>query len=100
MKTTARYSTSFGLSGCYLPDSHGCAFECNTRKELVSYIKSEIEAYELPKSMLRTVKINRLWIHIKAHGSSSAHFYLTNKGYVLQFHGLTEEEFNNSNEEL
>jgi hypothetical protein len=35
-----------------------------------------------------------LWAFIKRHGSSSAHFTITHKGYELAFYGLTEEEFN------
>lgn len=99
-KPIARYSVSFGLEGCYLPDSHGGVYECHTRKELADIIRGEMQTYDLPKSLFAGVKIRRLWSFIKQHGSSSAHFSIYHKGYSLAFHGLTEEEFNQQNEEI
>ncbi len=93
MKEPARYSVSYGLSGCYLPDSHSGPYAFWTRRELAAFIRHEIEFYEMPKALFREVRINRLWAFIKQHGSSSAHFRLVHGGYELAFHGLTEEEF-------
>jgi hypothetical protein len=53
----------------------------------------------MPASLMRDVKITRLWSFIKQHGSSTAHFRLVHKGYELAFHGLTEDEYNEQNEE-
>ena len=92
-RPVARYAVTFGLAGCYMPDSHDGAFECATRRELADLIRSELEVYELPKSLFREVRINRLWSCIKRNGSSSAHFSLIHDGHSLSFHGLTEEEF-------
>jgi predicted metal-dependent RNase len=44
-------------------------------------------------SRIRDVNVRRLWGFIARHGSSTAHFYITDgKHNVLSFHGLTEEE--------
>lgn len=89
----ARYAITFGLSGCYMPDSHDGAYEFTTRKELADMIRSELEMYDMPASLFREVRIRALWAHIKRHGASSAHFSLIHGGNALEFHGLTEEEF-------
>jgi len=93
MKNSAQYSVSFGLSGCYLPDSQSGPYQFDRRKDLADFIRHQIEFYDLPKYLLRDVKISRLWSFIKRHGSSSAHFSLHHKGFCLSFHGLTNEEF-------
>lgn len=94
MTTTARYCVTFGLTGCYMPDSNDGPTIFHTRKALAAFIRHELEHYELPANLFREVRIRRLWSFIKAHGSSSAHFHLSHKGYSLSFSGLTEEEFN------
>lgn len=94
MKPFAQYSISFGLDGCYLPDSHYGTFQAESRRELVSMIQNSLSFYDLPKSLIRTIKINKLWAFIKNYGSSSAHFSIYHKGYRLSFSGLTESEFN------
>jgi hypothetical protein len=95
----ARYAVTFGLSGCYMPDYHGCAFEVTTRRELAAAIRDELRMLDLPASLFREVGINRLWAFIKRYGSSSAHFSLHHGANVLQFHGLTEEEFQQQQEQ-
>ena len=90
--TTARYSMTFGLSGCYMPDSYGGPYICSTRREIASIIRSELEAYDLPASRFREVRIARLWAFIKRNGSSVAHFALQHGANELAFHGLTEAE--------
>lgn len=96
----ARYSVSFGLSGCYLPDSYGGAHEFYSRKELAEFIRHELEFHELPKSLFEEVGIRRLWSFIRDRGSSCAHFSLHHKGYCLAFSGLTEDEFLAQSEEV
>ena len=98
MKTvTIRYSTHFGLTGCYMPDSYGGPFECTTRKELAAYIRCELECYGLPASLFKEVRIRHLWSAIKTRGSSSYHFSLRHGANSLTFNGLTEDEFNQAN---
>jgi len=92
-KHIARYSVTFGLRGCYMPDSSSGPYEFATRRELSAYIKDELAAYDLPASLFREVNIRRLWSFITRNGSSSAHFALYHKENALEFHGLTEEEF-------
>ena len=92
-KHVARYAVTFGLAGCYLPDSHAGAFEIATRAELASLIKGELAAYDLPASLFREVRIRRLWGFIARHGSSVAHFSLRHGGHELAFHGLTAAEY-------
>jgi hypothetical protein len=94
MRTVIRYSTHFGLSGCYMPDSYGGPFECTTRKELAEYIRDELAMYGLPANLFGRVRIRRLWSAIKTRGSSSYHFSLNHGNHSLVFNGLTEDEFN------
>lgn len=93
MTTIARYNTTSGLAGCYMPDNVGGPVEFTRRKDLAEHIRYELEHLEWPASLIRQVKLNRLWSFIKRNGSSSAHFSLHYKHYVLEFHGLTEDEF-------
>ncbi|RWI06831.1 MAG: hypothetical protein EOQ89_03620 [Mesorhizobium sp.] len=93
MTKRARYAITYGLSGCYMPDSHGGAYEFNTRGDLRDHIKAEMEFYGIPKSQFSQVRIEKLWRHIQRHGSSVAHFSIDHKGYSLSFHGLTLAEF-------
>lgn len=96
-KQIARYAVTFGLSGCYMPDSHGGAHEFTTRRELADFIRSELEMYDLPASLFREVNIRRLWRFIAKYGSSTAHFALHHGANALEFHGLTEDEYNQQN---
>jgi len=92
-KHPARYAITYGLDGCYMPDSHAGAFEVHTRRDLAALIKAELETYDLPASLFSDVKIRRLWSFIARNGSSSAHFTLRHKGNALCFSGLTEQEY-------
>lgn len=89
----ARYAITFGLQGCYMPDSHDGAHEFSTRKELAEFIRDELRVYDLPVSLFRQVKIRNLWRFIQRNGSSCAHFSLTHGANALSFHGLTADEF-------
>lgn len=100
MTKTARYSVSYGLQGCYLPDSQSGPFDAKTRRDLRDIIKSEMEAYDIPKSHFSQVRIEKLWRHIQRHGSSVAHFSIEHKGYSLAFHGLTHAEFKDAMKEM
>jgi len=96
MKPCARYSITTGLHGLYMPDSYIGPFEVNTRKELMAEIRYALEFAEFPKSCIREVKATRLWGFIKRHGSSQAHFNIVHKGREIAFHGLTQEEYQQS----
>jgi hypothetical protein len=76
-----------------MPDNVGGPLEFSRRKDLASHIRYELEFLEWPASLIHQVKLGKLWSFIKAHGSSTAHFSIYYKQYVLEFHGLTEEEF-------
>jgi len=93
VKAIARYSVNFGLEGCHMPDSYAGSYEFTTRKELAELIRDQLLSYDMPACLFREARIKRLWSFIKAHGSSTAHFRLTHKGYALCFSGLTEQEF-------
>ena len=93
MSKPARYAVTYGLSGCYMPDSHLGALEFSTRKELASFIRHELRQLEWPASMFSEVKIRKLWRFIARNGSSVAHFSLVREGYALSFYGLTRDEY-------
>lgn len=91
--TIARFAITYGLSGCYMPDWHGGAFEVTTRRDLAAVIRDTIHLLDLPANLFEQVKIRNLWKFIQYHGSSSsAHFYLHHGDYVLAFSGVTEDE--------
>lgn len=92
-RNVAQYSVTVGLSGMYMPDSHYGAFQFDTRRELIEFAKSEIEAQDFPKSAIRQIKWIRLWQFIKRNGSSVAHFSIDHNGREIAFHGLTHAEF-------
>jgi hypothetical protein len=89
----ARYSVSFGLSGCYLPDSHGGIYEVTRRKDLAGIIRDELQTYDLPAGLFRDAHVRRLWRFITRNGSSVAHFSLYHGDHVLAFSGLTQAEY-------
>jgi hypothetical protein len=96
----AYFGLSFGLSGCYMPDSHYGCFAITTRRELVALIKDALSSYDLPASLIRDVKINRLFDWGKRNGFSSMHFDLTHKGSALHFGGMTQAEYEEANHEI
>ncbi len=98
-KHPARYAVTYGLTGCYMPDSHGGAFEFHTRRDLAAFIRDELAFYDMPAGLIRDVKLRRLWGFITRNGSSVAHFSLRHGAYELAFHGLTEAEFQQQNAE-
>jgi hypothetical protein len=90
---TARYSVTFGLSGCYMPDSGPTLFTCRTRQALADVIRGELAIYAFPKSAFRQAGLKALWSFItKAGDASRAHFYISYKGNTLAFTGLTKAE--------
>lgn len=94
MAHVARYSVGYGLQGCYLDDSHYGTFECATRAELAALIRDALEFYEMPACKFKEVGLRKLWGFIRRNGSSVAHFNIQHGAHVLNFYGLTEEEYN------
>lgn len=92
-RAVARYSVSYGLAGCYLPDSHSGVYEVTRRRDLAGIIREELRMYDMPASLFRDVHLRRLWRFIKRNGSSVAHFSLYHGDYVLAFCGLTQVEY-------
>lgn len=93
----ARYTITFGLSGCYMPDSVNGPYLFTTRRDLAATIRSELAMCDMPACLFRQANIRRLWHFIAKHGSSTAHFALHHGANALEFHGLTEAEFNEQN---
>ncbi|MBR1173880.1 hypothetical protein JQ617_07935 [Bradyrhizobium sp. KB893862 SZCCT0404] len=97
---TCYFTISYGLQGCYMPDSHFGPFAVTRRKDLVNAMRDALEFYEAPKSRLREVSWSKLWSTAKRHGTSSVHFCIaTDDHNMVEFHGLTEAEFNEHNKE-
>lgn len=92
VRHTADYTVSFGLSGCYMPDSGPHVISCATRRDLANAIRAELEAYSMPAYLIREVRLRRLWGFISRNGSSVADFSLSHGGYTLHFGGLTKAE--------
>jgi hypothetical protein len=87
------FSLSFGLAGCYMPDSHFGSYVVTTRRDMVLTIKAALEFYDMPKSAIRQVKWSRLWSKAKRYGTSSIHFDITHGGNALHFGGMTQAEW-------
>ena len=95
----ARYAIYNGMPG-YMPNSHWGAHEAATRRDLAALIRYHLDMLDAPACRFADVNIRRLWRFISRHGSSSAHFSLDiGNGEYLYFSGLTEEEYNQQNEE-
>lgn len=92
MTRVAHYAVTFGLQGCYMPDSGPDLLSCTTRKSLGDAIRYEIEFYGFPKACIRQVSLRKLWSFIRVHGSSAAHFHIAHKHNAISFNGLTQAE--------
>lgn len=92
-KPIFRYSVSYGLQGCYMPDSISGPYTGTTRRELANLVRGELSQYGMAERRIRDVRLRDLWRFIKRNGSSSAHFHIADGEHnVLSFHGLTEDE--------
>lgn len=87
------YSVSFGLAGCYMPDSISGAMTFDKRSDLANCIRDELKTFDLPASLFREVNLRKLWRTISKHGASSYTFSLIHGGNALTFHGLTTAEY-------
>ncbi len=99
MRHPARYTVTSGLAGLYTPNDNSGPIEFTHRSELVAYIRQEMDYHEFPASLFREIGVRELWKFIARHGSSSAHFSVQHGDYEIAFHGLTEEEFKQEEEE-
>lgn len=89
----AYFAISNGLSGCYMPDCDPVPYAVSKRSELMAIIREAIDYHEFPKLTLQQVQWRRLWGHAKRSGFSVIHFQITHNGYAINFHGLTEAEY-------
>jgi|AACY02.3.fsa_nt_gi hypothetical protein len=96
----AKYAVTFGLSGCYMPDSGPFLVEAETRRELVEIIRAEIAAADFPANTFTQARIRSLWSFIKRRRSSVAHFSITHGAHEIAFHGLTENEADEMREDF
>lgn len=87
-----RYSVTYGLRGCYMPDSATGPYTGTTRRELANLVRDMLDMYGMPRCRFNDANIKAKWPYIARHGSSQAHFYLYDGGNVLSFHGLTHDE--------
>lgn len=97
---TCYFNLTFGLQGCYMPDSYYGPHAVSRRKDLVSAVRETLEMLldqEGDRSVagcMRQVDWTRLWSQAKRHGTSSIHFCIaTSKHNMLEFHGMTEAEY-------
>ncbi|MDG4856441.1 hypothetical protein [Mesorhizobium sp. WSM4982] len=91
--TPCYFSLSYGLAGCYMPDSHLGCYVVTTRRELVDTVREGLAFYDMPKSAIRQIKWSRLWSQAKRYGTSSIHFDIEHKGNALHFGGMTAAEY-------
>ena len=91
---TCYFTLTYGLQGCYMPDSHWGPHAVCRRKDLIAAVRDTLEMLDAPKSALRQVNWTRLWAQAKRSGTSSIHFAIATDGRnMLEFHGLTEAEY-------
>jgi hypothetical protein len=97
---TCYFTLTYGLQGCYMPDSHFGPHAVSRRKDLVSAVRDTLamlldQEGDRPVSRcMREVNWRRLWSQAKRSGTSSIHFCIaTDEHNMLEFHGLTEEEY-------
>ena len=92
---TCYFALTNGLAGCYMPDSHWGEFAVTRRKDLIATVRDILDMLDAPKNAFKQVKWRNVWHHARRYGTSSLHFSIEiSDGYVLSFHGLTEEEYN------
>jgi len=97
---TCYFTITYGLQGCYMPDSDYGPYAVNRRKDLIDAVRDTLAMVDAPKNRLRHVRWRRLWSQAKVHGTSSVHFCIaTDKHNMIEFHGLTEDEYNEQNVE-
>ena len=99
MTKPSYFGLSFGLAGCYMPDSHYGSFVVNTRRDMVATVRDALAFYEMPKSAIHQIKWLNVWRHAKRHGVSSLHFSIEHKGNCLAFSGMTEAEYEMANQD-
>lgn len=87
------FGLSFGVNSSCMPESYAGAFECTTRREMVSAVRDTLQMYELPANLLRQVKWKHLFQIAKRSGTSSQHFSLDHRTGCLNFHGMTKDEY-------
>lgn len=97
---TCYFNLTFGLQGCYMPDSSYGPHAVSRRKDLIGAVRDTLEMlldqeddWSVARCM-RDVNWTKLWSQARRHGTSSIHFCIaTSKHNMLEFHGMTEEEY-------
>ena len=104
--TTCYFTLTSGLQGCYMPDSHWGPHAVSRRKDLIAAVRDTLEMLldqegdRAVSSCMREVNWTKLWSQAKRYGTSSIHFCIsTGEHTMLEFHGLTEDEFNEAEKE-
>ena len=97
---TCYFTLTYGLQGCYMPDSHWGPHAVTRRKDLIGAVRATLDTLlyqEGDRSVagcMRQVDWKRLWSSAKRHGTSSIHFCIaTGDHTMLEFHGMTEAEY-------
>lgn len=91
-RPVARFQIMSGLPGC-LPNSAD-VYAYTTRREVVSAFRDYLEFQGLPAYLIHQIKWRDVWHHIKRYGASSLHLCVQHKNTVVEFAGLTENEYN------
>ena len=88
------FSLTYGLQGCYMPDSHFGPYHCRTRGGIAYAIRETLATLDVAPSRIRQVALRRLWAQAKRTGTSSIHFAIATDAHnMLEFHGMTEAEY-------
>lgn len=97
---TCYFNLTFGLQGCYMPDSSYGPHAVSRRKDMIGAVRDTLEMlldHEGDRAVagcMRQVDWRRLWSQAKRSGTSSIHFCIaTGEHTMLEFHGMTESEY-------
>ena len=99
MTQVSYFGLSYGLAGCYMPDSHLGSYAVSTRRDMVQAVREALEFYDMPASCLHQVKWREVWRHAKRNGVSVLHFDITHGGNALHFGGMTQAEYQADNQD-
>jgi len=103
---TCYFTLTYGLQGCYMPDGHSGPYAVTRRKDLIAAVRATLnmlldqEEDRAVEGCMRQINWTRLWSQAKRSGTSSIQFCIaTSEHNMLEFHGLTEDEYNEQNVE-
>lgn len=103
---TCYFTLTYGLQGCYMPDSHFGPYAVTTRSGITYAVRETLsmllgqEGDKSVDSCMRQVSWKRLWAQAKRSGTSSIHFCIATSDHnMLEFHGLTQEGYEQAEKE-